>query len=127
MGEAEDRTTRPGRRNSEELGGLRDGTNTHVTQLRSLRFGGKTLEMEDGDDLVFPSLGQSSQHMAASGDPGWLMKTRRRQSRPLCPLLTLKTTTILHPVYFSSTDTGTRSPLQLGKLSEISEGTSLTL
>ena len=32
-----------------------------------------------------------------------------------------------HPVYFSSTDTGTRSPLQLGKLSEISEGTSLTL
>ena len=32
-----------------------------------------------------------------------------------------------HPVYFSSTDTRTRSPLQLGKLSEISEGTSLML
>ena len=76
---------------SEDLGvcgrgegtGVRAGpdTDTHVTQIRSQRFGEETPEMELGDALVeCPSQSQSPQHRAASGDLGRLRKRQRRLS-----------------------------------------------
>ena len=57
---------------------LRDGPDTHVTQLRSPRCTGGTPEMEPGDALVeCPRQGQSAQHNAASGDPWWLRRRKR--------------------------------------------------